>query len=302
MTIKAIRVNSRDVSVLSEIGEVGLLDVETLWERHFPADHSGKACLRRLRLFCAHDILLPISVSVSFAMERSGRPRRLFRLTERGAELLQEMTGRSDLHFSNKELRPETVMHRLGVAKLRLTVNDACGLQRLQKPRWIGEYDTVPNVHFEAKFSERFILCEKLLTPDGGYASCWPDASCCLRIPHPSGQGEAALLVYWEYDRSTETLTQVAGKIPGFHALLATAVYRKHWPDVDRPAVRVFFVTQSEERLHNIREAIKNLQGAEHVRLAVLHDMKPERLLSAPIWKTVAGDARPILRSPFVKP
>lgn len=121
MTIKPIRVNSRDVSVLSEVGEVGLLDVETLWERHFPTDHSRKACHRRLRLYCAHDLLLPISVSVSFATERSGRPRRFFRLTPRGAALLQELTSRTDFHFSDKELRPETLMHRLGVAKLRLS-------------------------------------------------------------------------------------------------------------------------------------------------------------------------------------
>ena len=301
MTIKAIRVHARDVSLLSEVGEVGLLDVATLRERHFPADRSGKACLRRLRLFCAHDLLLPISVSISFATERSGRPRRLFRLTPRGAEVLHELTGRTDFHFSNKELRPETIMHRLGVAKLRLTVNDACAVQKLPKPRWIGEYDMVPGVHIEATFAERFIICEKLPTLEGGTASCWPDASCCLRIPHPSGQGEAVLLVYWEYDRSTETLTQVAGKIPGYHALLTSATYQKHWPDAERPAVRVFFVVPSEERLRNICEAIKNLQGAEHVRLAVANDIRPQHLLTAPIWKTVTGEARPILRTPPVK-
>ena len=301
MTIKAIRVHARDVSLLSEVGEVGLLDVETLWKRHFHADRSGKACLRRLRLLCAHDLLLPISVSISFATEGRGRPRRLFRLTPRGAEVLEELTGRCDFHFSGKELRPETIMHRLGVAKLRLTVNDACALQKLPKPRWIGECDMVPGVHIEAKFSERFVICEKLPTPDGGYASCWPDASCSLRIPHPSAQGEATLLIYWEYDRSTETLTQVAGKIPGYQALLTSVTYQKHWPDVERPAVRVFFVVQSEDRLHNICDAIKNLQGAEHVRLAVVKDLKSDRLLTAPIWKTIAGEARPILRIPLVQ-
>lgn len=301
MTIKAIRLHVRDLGLLTEIAEVGILDVATIWRRHFPADRTGKACLRRLRLLCAHELLQVIVVSVAFAMERCGRPRRMFRLTPRGAEVLEALTGRTGFHVGRKEPRPETLEHRLGIAKLRLTVNDACGLHQLPSPHWISEYDTVPGIPLEAKLTERFILCEKLPTQDGRLVSCWPDASCHLRISHPSGTGEVHLLLYWEYDRSTETLDQVAKKVPGYSALLSSGAYQKHWPNLASPAVRVFFVTQSEERLRNVGKAIRELRGADAFRLAIVDDLTPQRFFTDPIWKTVAGEARPILRTPPLK-
>lgn len=298
MTTKAIRLHSRDLALLTEIAEVGILDVATVWRRHFAADQTGKACLRRLRLLCAHELLQVITVSVAFALERCGRPKRMFRLTPRGAEVLEELTGLTGFHVGRKEPRPETLEHRLGIAKIRLTVNDACALHRLPSPRWIGEYDTIPGVPLEAKLSERFILCEKLPTAEGRFVSCWPDASCHLRIPHTADAGDANLLIYWEYDRSTETLAQVAKKIPGYRALISSGFFAKHWPNVASPAVRVFFVTQSENRRCNISRAISQLQGADYVRIAIVHDLTPKKFFMAPIWKAAHGEARSIIRTP----
>lgn len=296
MTLKAIRLHERDLAMLTDVAEVGILDAPTLWQRHFPADRTGKACQRRLRLLCAHDLLLPICVTVAFAHKHEGRPQRIFRLTPRGAEVLGELTGRRDFHYSRKEPRPETLLHRLGMAKLRLIVNDACVLQKFPAPQWINEYDTVRGVSPEAKLSERFVLCEKLTTSEGHTVSCWPDASCLLRIPNPSSNGTTNLIIYWEYDRSTETLSQVAGKIPGYHVLLANLGHQKHWPKADGLAVRVFFVLQSLERLRNVGETIATIPGAEYVRLALLHEIAPQRFFTDPIWKTTVGEARPILR------
>src|SRR5262245_3237776 len=45
-------------------------------------------------------------------------------------------------------------------------------------------------------------------------------------------------------------------------------------------------------------EALRGQPGSEPVRLAVLGDLTPERFFTAPLFYTVAGDARPILRAP----
>ena len=83
--------------------------------------------------------------------------------------------------------------------------------------------------------------------------------------------------------------------------MLAAEVYRKHWPNVPNAAVRVFFVVPSEERLRNIALTIKDLPGGDYVRLAVAGDVTAQRVFTDPIWRTVGGETRPILRNSLGK-
>lgn len=299
-TVKPIRIHSRDLAIMRDFLEVGFLDMPTIHARHFPNDKTTKACLRRLRLLCEHDLITTAQISVAYATFQSGRPQRIFRITQRGAEVYATLTGMPLMALHRRDPQPETVLHRLGMAKLRLTVNDACALQDFPKPRWIGEYDTVPGIGLDAKHHERFVLCEKFTTEDGAKATCWADASCHLQIPGNSSGSQQTwhhLLVYWEHDRSTEMLKQVARKMPGYAALLAAEVYRKHWPELPRPTVRVFFVVPSRDRLENIARTIRTMPGSEFVRLAAVGDIIPRGFFTEPVWHTTTCDARPILRN-----
>lgn len=230
-------------------------------------------------------------------VERGGRPAHAYRLTSRGADLLAEFTGRSASWIAKHDPRPETLHHRIGMAKLRLQFNDACTLQGLAKPEWISEYDTAPNTRPDAKLNERFRLCERLSGIDGKTAVCWADASCWLKVPHPDG-GAANLLIYWEYDRSTEALKQVARKVAGYYALLTAAAYRKHWPQANAASLRVFFVAVSEERIRNVIDAIKNRPGASLFRFATVPSISSATILTHPLWRTISGECREILRLP----
>ena len=287
-----LRLQKRDLQLFAELGEVGLLDTGTLHERHFPDDKSGQACRRRLRLYAHHDLTQRVFLNVS-STRRTGRLPTLHRLTPHGAEVLADETGRRVTRLARSDPpKPHTLLHRLGMAKTVLAVNDACQLHRLAKPEWKLEYDAVSGAPLNAPFSQRFLLCHDFPTPDGTKRTCWPDAACRLSINQGGRQWHLA--IFWEYDRSTEG-TDVRQKMPGYELLFSTQAFRRHWRDAQ--AARIFFVCQTTERLHNVAATIHESPAAKFVRLATVHDLKPARLLIEPIWQTVGGEHRPILSS-----
>lgn len=88
----SMKAQPRDFSILAELGEVGLLDTDTIWQRHFPLDQSGQACRRRLRLLADHGLTQTIHISVA-STAGLGRLPILHRLSPEGAEYLFEETG-----------------------------------------------------------------------------------------------------------------------------------------------------------------------------------------------------------------
>ena len=296
MKIDSIRIQDRDLGVFGEFGEVGVMDTPMI-QRHFPTDRTGEACLRRLRLYGRHELTRAIRLKVAYADRAGGRLATLHCLTRRGADFLFEQTGIRPRRVLRSDPRPETLLHRLGMVRVLLTLKDACALQKLPRPEWFLEYDTRPAVRPGAPLTERFVLYEEFPTADGKSVSCRPDASTWLQIP-AAGTAFHHLLLYWEYDRSTEVLKQVTAKVEPYRLLLETESYRRHWPDVPAPTVRVFFVAQSNERLENVMGAMRDRPGAESFRFTTVQDMTPDRLLTEPIWQTIAGERRAILKAP----
>lgn len=287
----AIHLQPRDLTLLTELGEVSLLDTDTIHRRHFAQDTSMRACRRRLRLYSAHGLTQALHIGI-VRTDRPGRIPTVHRLTPEGAELVETETGvRPPRPARSDPPKPNTILHRLGVAKSQLALNDACKLHGLSKPDWILEYDTRPNLPINAKLTERYILCREFLFANGSVRRCWPDAACLLTVPHQAKQWRLAIL--WEYDRSTEGRVQLLEKVPGYESLLAATAWRHIFADAD--AVRIFFVVPSQQRLRVVAETFRNTALAGHLRIAVTADLSPDRALAAPIWMTPAGERRPLL-------
>ncbi len=281
----------RDLAILSEFGEVGLLDTVTVRARHFPADRTGRACLRRLRRFADQGLVRPLSPLATF-ME--GRLPIVYCLTPRGGEVITELTGHAPQRMFSRDPRAESIPHRLGVAKLQLVVKDACRRQRFDAPRWILEHDARSGNGAGATFAERFVLYETFET-DTGTISCRPDASCLLTIASASGTAHP-IVIYWEFDRSSESLKQFSRKLPGYHALLSANSVAVHWPTAHEPIVCVFVVTPSKERRDHLAKLLRDRPGSEAFRFATVSDLTADAFFTAPIWYTTAGESRSILR------
>jgi hypothetical protein len=299
--LRPLRLQERDLRLLTDLGEVLLLDSRAVHERYYHGEPSGKSMLRRLGLLREHGIIEPIPLSVAVADRR--KLRTLYRLTQAGAQMLEDLTGIPPVRVPRVDLpKPITLHHRAGVARMVLTVNDACVLHELPKPEWILEQDTVPGSSPAAPPTERFVLYEAFTTNPQSTLACRPDASCRLRVPDLRADAESSwhdLLVYWELDRSTETHAQFGRKMPGYRALLDHQAYRRHWPQLTaHEAIRIFVVCLTAERMENLRASLRHHPAAEFLRFTTVADMQPAALLTDPIWRAVDGSARAILATP----
>lgn len=284
----------RDLALLTELGELGLMSAPMLVARHFGTcsdlASAERSFRRRLKIFVEQGYVRAERVPVT------GHPAGLLticRLSGEGAEFLAELTGhRPRRAGTTQELNPVTVPHRLGVVATRLAFDDAHRALKLPAPEWLFEYDLSPGVGPTASNDQKFILYESF-REDGKRFVCWPDAAARIKL---SGC-DHELLAYFEYDRSTETTKQFAAKVAGYRLLVATERYRRHWSKVSaQQLVRVLAVVRSRERLRNLIETIRIRDGAMLFRFARYSDLASANLLTEPIWETTDGRQMSILR------
>ncbi len=290
-----VRLNERDLAILRELGDVGLLDTPEIHRRHFPADRTGRACQRRLALLADHGLIVRVALPMLFADQRGGRIPTIFRLTPEGVEYLREAVGVEPARPILRDPKPDTILHRLGLAKLRLVVNDACELEGFAQPRWIDEYATRSNVPLKAPHHERFWLCHRFPTDNGATVTAWPDAVSFLEIPLPDGTPHSLIRI-WEYDRSIESLKQLTDKLHGLAEFVRTEAWRSYWPDITMPTTtRIAFVFPSESRLHFVQHGFQSHPHADIVRLTTTSDLRAEAVLQEPIWQDQFCEGRAIL-------
>lgn len=189
---KGIRYQPRDVRLLAEMGEVGILS-EPMARRHFPDDRSGKACPKKLRQY----------VQTGLVEELKLRDATVYRLTPLGIEEVERLAGQRPKRAGRGDPpKDDTLTHRLGTIGVRLVFDDACRLAVIDPPHWIMEYDPMPGGRANDPLSRRILLCEELQIAGGELVTCWADAATRLRFPtHPPWD----LVAYLEYDRSTMT-------------------------------------------------------------------------------------------------
>lgn len=286
-----LRLQQRCIDILNTLGHVSVLDTTTIHERWWPGK-SLEACRSKLRLYQQHGLIQSLHLELT-STTRNGRLPAVHRLTDRGADVIETITGERPTRTARSSPpSPYTLMHRIGMARIVLNLDDACRLQQLPRPNWLLEYDPQPNARPGGTFAERFQLRFDL-PGEFSTVSCWPDAACRLTCVQDDRQWKLALL--FEYDRGTETLNQVSGKMTGYAALLKTQAYQQLWPDVQ--AARIMFIVPCHRRRTNVAEVLKDCGAAASVRLAAEEDLSPDRILNEPVWWSVLNEPRAILKN-----
>ena len=105
-------------------------------------------------------------------------------------------------------------------------------------------------------------------------------------------------MAYWEFDCSTERRTQIVDRLPGYAALAEQQGYRRYWPQLHGPAIRVFWVCRSDQRIEALCEKLKDAPIAKIFRFTVADELTAEIALVMPIWRDAGGSRREILRLP----
>ncbi|MEZ5942903.1 MAG: replication-relaxation family protein [Planctomycetaceae bacterium] len=288
---KGISIQQRDLDILIGLGTASCLTSKSIRGRWFPEDKTGEATRRRLKRFAEHQLIQSISLAVS-QINRVGRMPQVHRLLAYGADIVEDATGMRPPRIAKSDPpKPHALLHRAGMGHIVLEFNAACQLNELPEPQWLLEYDAATNVPLNAPLSQRYLIRWDVPINDTQTATCWPDALCQFTLPGKDRTWNLAIA--WEYDRSTETHNQLAGKLDAYEGWLKHKAYRGVFPNADD--ARVFFVVPSAERLRNTIRAIKDHPAAATVRLAVAPECDSTRVLNAPIWHQIDRDRRAIL-------
>lgn len=294
-----IHITDRDIDILSTLGELGFLDTETL-HRRFWADASLRACQKRLKLFQSAGLSKAVQLQVWYADGPHGRLPTLHCLTEQGAATVTERTGERPLRVIKGEPKPETLFHRLGIVKMRLAFDDACQASNLRQPQWVMEQDLRTDRKQGGSPSEHRLLYH-VFRERGATVTCQPDAASVLRIPldvaDPLGKA-TDLVCFFEYDRSSEGVRQATAKAGGYELLLASQEYRRYFAELQTPAVRVFWVCKSRERIATLCQSLRDVAVARSYRFTTEAELFSKRVLLDPIWRTVQGEHRSVVVAP----
>jgi hypothetical protein len=293
----AVHLQPRDVQILTELGEFGMLDTDMIRARYWPDAKNDRACQERLKLLREESLVRTALLSVNRHGKQHRVPAMHF-LTPAGAEVVQQQTGIEPKRVARSDPKPFTLLHRWEGLKARLAFDAACANAKLDPPKWILEQDLVPGTETLESLSARKILYD-VYDIKGRKFTCRPDAASLLRLP-TTRDGEATkfaqLISYWEIDRATES--NFRAKLPGYSAFVHEKSYRRHWLGLnEKPAVRVFVVCPSQERINNIVASIKSFEVSKDFRFIVKGDVVPERILKDRVWMDTAGGYRAILQS-----
>lgn len=291
--LAGVRFQNRDLAMLGELGQVVWMSTACIHRRHFPADNSGEATRRRLRTFVGHGLIESIELHLA-TRPQQGRLHRYHRLLPYGAEVLTDLTGVPPARLQRSSpAKPHKIQHRAGMGESILEFNDACRGRELPDPSWILEYDPIPNAPAKAPFHQRYLICDEVLDDAGQPRRVWPDAMSALTVPHKGSISQLALA--WEFDRGTETLTQVREKLHPYLIWIAGKGYQAHFRD--SRDVRVCFIAPSRRRMASMIKYVRDHRIGPFLRFVSVEDFKADRILTEPIWYDVTGHAKRILPS-----
>lgn len=293
--LTGIRLTDNDFTTLSDIGESGVLTAEDIHQTHF-SEYTYDGCLKRLRQYRDHGWTRITKLGVWFADQRSGNRGgaipSVHSLTDEGADLIESHLGVRPLRVLRSEPAPQTLLHRLTIAKTMRQFSRGCESVGLRKPAWILEQDSWREAPTNLPPNQKRMLYH-LFRIQGQSISCLPDAACRFQIKN------AELGVFWEIDRSTEGLKQIReSKLDAYVHLLNEKSYHRYWSEFDSKLLYVFWVCRSPQRIDSLCELIQEHPIAPYFRFVeTRHLDEPTTLLTSPIWQTVEGDRRAIFQS-----
>jgi len=300
----------RDLSILETIGELGTADTKIIHSLYFPDDKTGRACQNRLKKLSDAGLLRPIrlmavdgynSTKQSDGTKESigGSSCTVHFLTEDGGDIVERETGILPRRVTRSEPKQLTLRHRIEVVRARLAIDQASKQLGLPTVGWIMEQDN--RVRTKAKKgrspNEDQILNDRFFLESSGRTVAFrPDAAFHLQVSRPSGDGFKSLLGYIELDRSTEGHLQWEGKLQAIEAFFEeSTAWKSHWPDVKDPAVILFVICKTNERMGNLAVTTKPSSIANRTRIAT-YPLDPQSVLTSDVWQDCNGELKRIIR------
>ena len=300
----------RDLAILKTIGELGTADTKIIHGLYFPNDNTGRSCQNRLKKLADAGLLRPIRLMAVDGYGTSKDPGQTQQLpggssstvhflTNAGGDLVERETGVLPPRVTRSEPKQLTLRHRIEVVRARLAIDAAAESNSIPAPEWIMEQDQARRSKAAKGRSPNSdqILNDRFFDDASERAVAFrPDASFHLRVPRPSGEGFKSLLGYIELDRSTEGHQQWEGKLLGIDAFFHdTKAWRRHWPNITDPAVVLFVICKTDERVANLAQTTRSFAVASKTRFST-YPLAPETVLTDKVWQDCQGQPFAIIK------
>jgi hypothetical protein len=317
-------INDRDIAILLALVRYYVLNTSQIKRLIFTNLPDGRVARRRLQTLADAHLVNRQNVQVCSATNQS--PPLVYYPSRGGCEFLRSHFGDDNyLLTPTRTPIPHHVQHWLAVSDTHIAFDTAIALQNRSdsegsldraKPidtfrllfgrilqiddnvinppssdiaidGWLNEWD-VANKQ-EADYSKHFKLYTLIRqTPK---LVCVPDAAFLL-----SKDGHKKVH-YVEQDRATSGVEQVvAQKTPGYAAMAEDNLHTRHFPESTIPTFSVLMIAPTPSRRDSLRKAMKGKPSADRWRFVATADMRPETLLSAPIFYPCEGEPRPLLK------
>ena len=295
----SISLQPRDQQVLSSLGEHGVLDTDLIHDHYF-SEVSHRRCRQRLHAYAEHGLTRSMQLRL-WTAECQRRAPMIHSLTERGVEVVEELTGIRPPRVSKGDPKPETIHHRLEIVRVKLVFDAAASKIGLKKPHWILEQDRDPMASIELPPSQRRILYHGFKEPPA--CTCQPDSACRLSIPKDIASptsNTTDLLGYFEIDCSSEGRKQIVSKLPGYVRLIQHRVFTRYFPSSGGAVVRVFWVCRTQARIDSLMEVLGTESVAQFFRFTTSQELSKSTsaAMTSPIWQATDGKHREIIRLP----
>lgn len=287
-----IRITDRDLKVFRSLGEYGLLDTALLHRLHFKSV-TERRCLQRVEQYLNHDLICRTALQVWYSNARhNGRIPSIYGLTEKGADMLEELNGTRAKRVFRSSPKPATLLHRLQIVRWRLAFDEAFRRESRPVPSWIHEQDVRSDLSNPAPPNQRSILFHRF-SSDGLPVCCKPDAACLFTLDMNDGR-RVPLIFYWEVDRSTEGHEQIREqKIRGYTELIRSKAFLRYWPEAEAAHVRIVFACNRDPRERRVKALANTISGTaiqRHCRFISYQDCQPHLLLREPVWRNADGE------------
>lgn len=228
-SIRTIRLNSRDVEVLSSIAEFGLLSTEQICALHFPSLHRAR---KRLLQFFRHQLVNRMERPTCLG---EGSKARLYTVSRKGGRLLGKPGAKAN---NSKSVTPNFAEHLLTINRVRICFLKACQARRdLSLKKWVSDRQMKLRVEVRTEGGIQF----QTIVPDSHFVIEASDRSYSY---------------FLEVDRATASLKRMQMKMLAYHTLFANGS-RDSSGSIGK--FRVLIVTENAKRIKSYLDLLSAL-------------------------------------------
>ncbi len=267
----------RDIDLIASVARYYTLTRAQINRLHFPNDHDGRITRRRLNFLSGEGLINRTHMQVS--NPANGAPAYVYYPSAKGcAYLAQELKDETYKTVCTLTPNWQHLYHWVAVADTHILFDQ--GVKRLNGvsiDAWYSEWDVVNADEKEPE--KRYRLYTKL----GQKLVCIPDAGFLF------GNRGFRKVFYVEQDRhTTESADRVAAqKYNGYAGLYEKRLHiGRHFPLANVEKFSVLVIAPTANRRDALKLAFKKKHEASSwlYLFAALPDLKPETVLTAPVW------------------